>query len=197
MDKRKLLRSETNSQILRNLHFCNPFTPIFDKHIETRFPLKLYYSQSQKGSTSHVMYCFDGAKPFPGLRPRQGRQNSICSSLTLLFRKFLSFFGIMPNPFCKRDFSKTHSWTCHLHSWIALGLTIREKLVRSETNSQILRNLHFCEPFTPIFDKHVETRLAARGKPSTIVYRAGDSQSLPLFQTTSAFQKKYAPHTQP
>ena len=29
---------------LRNLHFCNPFTSIFDKHVETQFPLPLYYS---------------------------------------------------------------------------------------------------------------------------------------------------------
>ena len=93
-----------------------------------------------------------GAKPFPGLRPRQGRQNSICSSLTLLFRKFRSFSASCPDLFLLVTFSKTHRRTQRIHSWITLHLRMVEKLVRSETNLQILRNLHFCEPFTPIFD---------------------------------------------
>ena len=99
-----------------------------------------------------------GAKPFPGLSPRQGRPNSICSSLTLLFRKFRSFPASCPNLCLLVTFSKTHRRTQQLHSWIGLDLKNGGKLVRSETNSQTLRNLHFCEPFTPIFDKHVATR---------------------------------------
>ena len=40
----KLLRNQTNSQILRYLHFSDPFTPLFDKPIWIKFPLPLYYS---------------------------------------------------------------------------------------------------------------------------------------------------------
>ena len=78
-------------------------------------------------------------------------------------RKFMkiTIFGVMPGPMLIGKFSKTHRRTCHLHSWINFYLGMVAKLVRSETNSQILRNLHFCQP------------LGARGKPSTFVYRAG------------------------
>ena len=41
-----MLRGQTNSQILRNLHFSNPFTTLFDKPSSARFPLRLYYSES-------------------------------------------------------------------------------------------------------------------------------------------------------
>ena len=96
-------------------------------------------------------------------------------------------------------FSKTHKQTCHLHFWIARDLIYKGKLLRSETNSQISSNLHFSYPFTPFFDKPIcsefpvplyysksldgstshfkcessRSRLGARGKPSTFVYRAG------------------------
>ena len=96
-----------------------------------------------------------GAKPFPGLSPRQGRQNSTSASETSLFRKFRSFSASCPDTSLLRDFSKTHRWTQRIHSWIGLELLEVGKLLRSQTNSQILSNLHFCEPFTPIFDKHV------------------------------------------
>ena len=38
------------------------------------------------------------------------------------FRENLNFSEACPDTFCKRDFYKTHRQTCHLHSWIALGL---------------------------------------------------------------------------
>ena len=56
-----------------------------------------------------------------------------------------------------------------MHSRIGLDLVEGGKLLPSELNSQILRYLHFSNPFTPIFDKP----LGARGKQSTFVYRAG------------------------
>ena len=43
---RDLLRSQTNSQIPRYLHFSDPFTKNFDKHIRIKFPLPLYYSRA-------------------------------------------------------------------------------------------------------------------------------------------------------
>ena len=42
----KLLPRQTNSRILRNLRFGDRFTPIFDKHIEIKLPLRLYYSRA-------------------------------------------------------------------------------------------------------------------------------------------------------
>ena len=45
-----------------------------------------------------------GAKPFPGLRPRQGRPNAPKPSETSLFRKFRSFFGPIPGPFLQEEF---------------------------------------------------------------------------------------------
>ena len=46
-------------------------------------------------------------------------------------------------------------------------------MLRSETNSQISSNLDFPDLTPKIFDKHIEIKLGARGKPSTVVYRAG------------------------
>ena len=53
------------------------------------------------------------------------------------------------------DFSKTHRQTQRIYFWIGLDLTEVGKLLRSQTNSQILRNLHFCDQETKNFDKHV------------------------------------------
>ena len=117
-----------------------------------------------------------GAKPFPGLSPRQGRQNSTCSSLTLLFRKFRSFSASGPDLSLLVTFSKTHRRTQRIHSWIDLDMAQAKKLVRSETNSQILRNLHFCDPFTPIFDQHVETQF-----PSPLYYSQSQKGSTSHF----------------
>ena len=105
-----------------------------------------------------------GWSPFQGWAPGRAAKIGFARRWRYFSGNFGHFSASWPNTSLSRDFSKTHSWTCHLHSWIALGLTLREKLVRSETNSQILRNLHFCHHFFP---------LGARGKPSTFVYRAG------------------------
>ena len=73
------------------------------------------------------------------------------------------------------DFSKTHRQTPELHSWVCRDLTEVGKLLPCQLNSQILRYLHFSDSFTPIFDKHVESRF-----PLRLYYsRAGFSQ-LPL-----------------
>ena len=65
----------------------------------------------------------------------------------------LYFLEACPNTSVKRDFSRTHRQTQRMYSWIGLDLTEAGKLLRSETNLQILRYLHFSKPFTPIFDK--------------------------------------------
>ena len=39
------------------------------------------------------------------------------------FHENLDFSEACPDTSCKRDFYKTHRQTCHLHSWIALGLS--------------------------------------------------------------------------
>ncbi len=43
MKGRKLLRSETNSQLLRNLNFCALNLHFFDTHVDARFPMLRYY----------------------------------------------------------------------------------------------------------------------------------------------------------
>ena len=55
----------------------------------------------------------------------------------------LDFRGHAPDLSFKRDFSKTHRQTQRLHSWIARDLSLPGKLLRGQTNSQILRYLHF------------------------------------------------------
>ena len=53
---RKLFRSQTNSQILRNLDFSDQNLHFFDTPIDARFPMLWYYSKSLKGSTSHFRH---------------------------------------------------------------------------------------------------------------------------------------------
>ena len=102
-----------------------------------------------------------GAKPFPGLRPRQGRQNSIYSSLTLLFRKFRSFSASCPKLSSLGKIAQTIESTQRVYRWIAFTLMKGGKLLPSETNTQILRNLDFCDPTArkfslPIFVKFAQ-----------------------------------------
>ena len=56
-----------------------------------------------------------------------------------------------------------------MHFWIAIDLTKNRKLLRSETNSRIRRNLHFSIRNLHFFDYHVWTRLVACSKLSTFV----------------------------
>ena len=49
----KLSRSETNAQILSNLHFFIQNLHFFDTPIDARFPMLRNYSKSLKGSTNH------------------------------------------------------------------------------------------------------------------------------------------------
>ena len=78
------------------------------------------------------------------------------------FENFDHFSVACPNTSLSTDFSKTMQSTQRCHSWIARDLIYIGKLLRSQTNSQILRNLRFCDPFTPIFDKHIEIKLPLR-----------------------------------
>ena len=64
----------------------------------------------------------------------------------------LDFRGHAPDLSLKRDFSKTHSQTQRMHSWIGLDLILVEKLVRCQLNSQILRNLNFPDLTANFFD---------------------------------------------
>ena len=96
-----------------------------------------------------------GRSTFPGAEPPAGPPKLSNSLGESTFPKNLDLFEAWPNTSIKRDFSKTHRQTQRMHSWIGLDLTKAGKLLRSQLNSQILRYLHFSEPFTPIFDKHV------------------------------------------
>ena len=61
-------------------------------------------------------------------------------------------FGVIKNIFTKRDFARTHRQTQRMHSWIARDLSYPGKLIRSQLNSRILRNLHLCDLFLALFD---------------------------------------------
>ena len=103
-----------------------------------------------------------GRSTFPGAEPPAGPPKLSKSLAESTFSKFLTFLVSWKNLFSSRDFSKTHSQTQRMYSWIGLGLRIREKLLLSQLNSQILRNLHFSNSFTPIFDKPFWTHFPLR-----------------------------------
>ena len=69
------------------------------------------------------------------------------------FHENLDFRVHAPDLCVNRDFSKTHKQTQQLYSWIGIDLPEGGKLLPCQTNSWILRYLHFSDPFTPIFDK--------------------------------------------
>ena len=60
------------------------------------------------------------------------------------------------------NFSKTNISTQRIHSWIGRDLIYPRKLLRGQTNSQILRYLHFSDPFTTLFDKPSSARFSLR-----------------------------------
>ena len=53
-----------------------------------------------------------------------------------------------------RDFSQGIESKQRMHFWIALDLTEKGKLLGSQTNTQILRYLHFCDRNFFVFDTH-------------------------------------------
>ena len=115
--------------------------------------------------------CCLGAKPFPGLRPRQGRPKTEISHQRTNFRKSDHFVLACPDLSCKRNFSKTHRRTQGYHSWTSIDLTDPGKLLRGQTNTQMLSYLHFSNPLTPIFDSPFEIKF-----PLPLYYsRAGSS----------------------
>ena len=71
------------------------------------------------------------------------------------FMKISLFMGHEKNLSSKRDFSLANLRTQRMHSWIGLDLTKAGKLLRSQTNSWKMSNLHFSDPFTHIFDKPI------------------------------------------
>ena len=93
-----------------------------------------------------------GEAPFQALSPRQGRKSWICFDFHVSNPKFWSFSVSCPNTSCKRDFSKTHRRTQRILPWTAIALSLVEKLLRSETNLQILSNLHFSDLTANFFD---------------------------------------------
>ena len=100
--------------------------------------------------------------------PDHFRQNS-------RIREDLHFRVHTPDTSCSTDFSKTHKLTQDLHSWTAITFVEVGKLLRRQTNSQIRSNLHFCVQKLKIFDNPIESKLSARGKPSTWVTARDDS----------------------
>ena len=89
--------------------------------------------------------CPWGRSAFPALSPRQGRQNLISFNFTTTIPKCWCHKKYLC---CRTDFSKTHRQTQRIYFWIGLDLAEVGKLLRSQLNSQILRNLHFCDQET-------------------------------------------------
>ena len=58
------------------------------------------------------------------------------------FHENLDFSESYPDTSLSRKFAQTIESTQRMHRWISFGLMKVEKLIRSETNTQILRNLH-------------------------------------------------------
>ena len=111
-----------------------------------------------------VMYYdpYWGRSPFQGWAPGRATEIQFKLRRRQVFENFDHFSVACPDLFASTDFSKTMQSTQRCHSWIARDLIYIGKLLRSQTNSQILRNLRFCDPFTPIFDKHIEIKLPLR-----------------------------------
>jgi len=101
----KLIRSETNTQILGYLHFCGRLSRFVCFPNWLQIPSAPVLLLDQKSSTSH-------------------------------------FWWHEKNLFSRTAFSKTHSQTQRMHSWIAYDLRKVRKLLRSQTNSQISSNLY-------------------------------------------------------
>ena len=140
---------------------------------ESNFPCRCITLRARKAlrvMSLHKITFGRGSAPFQVLSPRQGRKFSANRLERALFRKFRPH---EKNPSLKRDFYITHKLTQRIHSWIGRDLSYPGKLLRSQTNLQILRNLHFCARKTHFFDSPIDARLDARGKPPTVVYRAG------------------------
>ena len=79
------------------------------------------------------------------------------------FHENLNFSESCPDTFSKRKFAQAMDSTQRTHPWIAYKLRKNRKLVRSGTNTQILRNLDFC-------DKNLHLKRAVNRQPSV---RAG------------------------
>ena len=103
-----------------------------------------------------------GRSTFPGAEPPAGPPKFSKSLGESTFPKNLDFLEASPNLSSKRDFSRTHIQTHRLHSWIGLDLRKKGKLLRSQWNSQILRNLTFSDLFAKIFDKHIWSEFPMR-----------------------------------
>ena len=93
-----------------------------------------------------------GRSPFQGWAPGRAAKIRLERRRRHFFGNFDHFSASCQDLSALVTFSKTHRRTQRIHSWIGLYLRTCGKLVRSETNSQILRNLHFCHQFFPLFD---------------------------------------------
>ena len=103
-----------------------------------RFPHRYLFKVLLVVSTSHVLSFSLGAKPFPGLSPRQGRQNSICIALAALFRKFRPSSASWRGPWscsisARKKFSDL-SLTGRIRSYMQLSRfwTLLSKILRQD-----------------------------------------------------------------
>ena len=115
-------------------------------------PAAVLLSELERLYESCNMFRIWGRSPIQGWAPGRAAEIHLKLRRRHFSENFSHFSAPWPNLFLKRDFSKTHKWTWDLHSWTALYFIEGGKLLRSETNLQILRNLHFCDQLLSLFD---------------------------------------------
>ena len=93
-----------------------------------------------------------GRSPFQSWAPGRATKIQVKLRRRQFSINFDHFRGACPNLSSSTTFSKTHKQTRRLHSWIARDLIYIRKLLRGQTNSRILRNLHFSHQKFKIFD---------------------------------------------
>ena len=144
----KLLRCQLNVQILTSDYFSDQNTQIFPGPVNARFPVIPNYSKSSEGSTSHFNLKVNllNSRMLKNTRRATGKlPGSFREVLTkkLRFQKKKHFCRSNENLSVIRTFAQGIDWEQRRHFWIAFAMVLNGKLLRTQTNSQILSYDHF------------------------------------------------------
>ena len=96
--------------------------------------------------------------------------------------------GTYENLSSTKDFCETHSQTHQVHSWTAINLMEVRKLVRGQTNTQILRYHHFCENFVHIVEYPIDAEFPLQPYYSRSREGLYESCDIKLFSRLNTFQ---------
>ena len=112
-DSEKLVRSQTNSQILRNLNLCHQFFLLFDYHVETQFPLPLYYSRPGPSVVAATRFLYRDLSLQSGLTLPLANppiERGLLSNLFFAFSRSRVLLEVSRSWFRARSLG-THPWT--------------------------------------------------------------------------------------